>query len=166
MITRLLILHLYILQALCIFEGYIFKFEYIQAQVSIGTRPKRAYLYKGSAGYKGSSYKLYTGSAGYEGSCFHFYIFRLSKFSQYLVIEEWHKGTKLWMWEYHAGSVTGLIIAAEFVIKPSTFILYEHMEICSLIFEIWFSLFKLTPDRSQKLPNLNNNISKNISLKV
>ena len=60
------------------------------------------------------------------------------------------------MWEYHAGSVTSLILAAEFVIKPSTFILNEHMEICTLI-----------PDRSQKLPYLNNNnISKNISLNI
>ena len=44
MLTRLLILHLYILQALCIFEGYTFKFEYMQAsdQVGIGTRAQRA----------------------------------------------------------------------------------------------------------------------------
>ena len=40
--AQLLILHLYILQALCIFEGYIFKFECMQAQVSIGTRAQRA----------------------------------------------------------------------------------------------------------------------------
>ena len=30
----------HLLQALCIFEGYIFKFEYMQAQVSIGTWAK------------------------------------------------------------------------------------------------------------------------------
>ena len=36
---------LYILQALCIFEGYIFKFEYMQAQISIGTRAQLLILH-------------------------------------------------------------------------------------------------------------------------
>jgi len=45
MLTHFLILHLFILQALCIFEGCIFKFEYMQAQVSIGTRAQLLILH-------------------------------------------------------------------------------------------------------------------------
>ena len=45
MLTRFLILHLFILQAQCIFEGCIFKFEYMQAQVSIGTRAQLLILH-------------------------------------------------------------------------------------------------------------------------
>ena len=44
-LTRLLILQLYILQALCIFEGYIFKFEHMQTQEGIGTRAQLWILY-------------------------------------------------------------------------------------------------------------------------
>ena len=42
--AQLLILHLYILQALCMFEDYFFKFEYIISGliVSIGTKAQRA----------------------------------------------------------------------------------------------------------------------------
>ena len=44
MLTRFLILHLFILQALCIFEDYFFKFEHIISGliVSIGTRAQQA----------------------------------------------------------------------------------------------------------------------------
>ena len=41
--AQLLILHLYTLQALCIFEDYFFKFEHIVSEliVSIGTRAQQ-----------------------------------------------------------------------------------------------------------------------------
>ena len=57
--AQLLILHLYILQALCIFEDYIFKFEYIISGLKLvlvqGLSRLKLVFVQGSAGYKGSS---------------------------------------------------------------------------------------------------------------